>query len=63
MKTAVVMEQTHPLPLPGPPAQESWAPRIDWRLYRSVIALGAVMIVLAFLTHGTFLTARNITAT
>jgi len=42
-------------------AKKSWAPSIDWRLYRSVIALGAVMIVLAFLTHGTFLTPRNIT--
>jgi D-xylose transport system permease protein len=43
------------------PQKNAWAPRIDWRLYRSVIALGGVMIVLAFLTHGTFLTPRNIT--
>jgi D-xylose transport system permease protein len=46
---------------PAKEQKKTWAPRIDWRLYRSVIALGAVMIVLAFLTHGTFLTPRNIT--
>src|SRR3954471_19450847 len=43
------------------PAKKAWAPSIDWRLYRSVIALAGVMIVLAFLTHGTFLSARNLT--
>ena len=34
---------------------------IDWRVYRSILALVAIMIGLAFLTHGTFLSARNLT--
>ena len=34
---------------------------IDWRLYRSVIALAVIGIVLAFLTEGTFLSPRNLT--
>lgn len=34
---------------------------IDWRLYRSVIALALVMLILAFFTQGTFLTPRNLT--
>lgn len=34
---------------------------IDWRLYRSVLALAAVMAVLAFMTDGTFLSPRNLT--
>jgi D-xylose transport system permease protein len=34
---------------------------IDWRTYRSVIALAVVMIALAILTQGTFLTPRNLT--
>ena len=34
---------------------------LDWRTYRSVIALLAVMAVLAILTQGTFLTPRNLT--
>jgi D-xylose transport system permease protein len=34
---------------------------IDWRTYRSVIALAGVMVVLAILTQGTFLTPRNLT--
>jgi D-xylose transport system permease protein len=35
--------------------------RFDWRLYRSIIALAAVMVVLAILTQGTFLSPRNLT--
>lgn len=35
--------------------------QIDWRLYRSVIVLGVVMVALAILTDGTFLTPRNLT--
>ncbi len=35
--------------------------KIDWRIYRSVIALFLVMAVFAYLTDGTFLTARNLT--
>lgn len=34
---------------------------VDWGVYRSVIALAVVMVVLAILTHGTFLTPRNLT--
>ncbi len=33
----------------------------DWRTWRSVFALLAVMLILAVLTEGTFLTARNLT--
>jgi ABC-type xylose transport system permease subunit len=33
----------------------------DWRTWRSLIALAAVMLVLAVLTEGTFLSARNLT--
>jgi len=33
----------------------------DWRTWRSLIALAVVMLVLAVLTEGTFLTARNLT--
>jgi D-xylose transport system permease protein len=34
---------------------------IDWRIYRSLIALAAVMLVLAYLTDGTFTSPRNLT--
>lgn len=34
---------------------------IDWRQYRSVMILMIVMIILAFLTKGTFVTPRNLT--
>src|SRR5258708_2941663 len=34
---------------------------VDWRIYRSVIALVLVMGVLAVLTQGTFLSPRNLT--
>lgn len=34
---------------------------IDWRAYRSVLALGAIFVALAILTEGTFLTPRNLT--
>lgn len=34
---------------------------IDWRSYRSIIALFGIMIILAILTDGTFLTPRNLT--
>lgn len=34
---------------------------VDWRLFRSVIALALIFGVLAFLTDGTFLSARNLT--
>ena len=48
----------------GTPSGEGNKPRrfsIDWRVYRSVIALAAVMVILAVLTEGTFLSARNLT--
>lgn len=34
---------------------------IDWRRYRSLLALALIMVVFAVLTDGTFLTARNLT--
>jgi D-xylose transport system permease protein len=58
MNTAVT---TATAALAGESKKKSWAPAIDWRFYRSIIALGAVMVILAFLTDGTFLTPRNIT--
>ncbi|HUP56145.1 MAG TPA: inner-membrane translocator [Bdellovibrionota bacterium] len=58
MNTAVT---TATAALAGETRKKSWAPAIDWRFYRSIIALGAVMVILAFLTDGTFLTPRNIT--
>ncbi len=34
---------------------------LDWSLWRSLIALAAVMVVLAYLTEGTFTSPRNLT--
>jgi D-xylose transport system permease protein len=39
----------------------SSAPAIDWRAYRSVIGLGLVMLILAYLTDWDFVSARNLT--
>ena len=49
-------------PVTPPVDQVKGAPsKIDWRIYRSVIALVLVMAVFTYLTDGTFVTARNLT--
>lgn len=41
--------------------EKKWSFPINWRVYRSVIALLAIMAVLAILTEGNFLSPRNLT--
>jgi len=43
------------------PAEKKGKFSINWRVYRSFIALAVVMVALAILTEGTFISARNLT--